>query len=216
MFSPVIFTTSPSSLPPLSPAILESRRLPLLYFQKSCHLWHMKYVKPCSLFYELHKRAMEMIGKKANGPQLLGFNILEKHVTISISDPKLLCCIHYGLVERKKRDIHTLANLFQTLIPKYNLEGAVIGCPDAEDIDNHEVAKVKSFVEDLCNTRKLKDLKYTYWDKRFAPAKTSIRMDHKEGEKIYDNKLSSVFILQGYLDHCGRKVKPPPLWWYMA
>ncbi|KAK1584356.1 hypothetical protein Q3G72_032255 [Acer saccharum] len=137
----------------------------------------MKYVKPCSLFYELHKRAMEMIGKKANGPQLLGFNILEKHVTISISDPKLLCCIHYGLVERKRRDIHTLANLFQTLIPKYNLEGAVIGCPDAEDIDNHE---------------------------------TSIRMDHKEGEKIYDNKLSSVFILQGYLDHCGRKVKPGP------
>ncbi|KAK2664759.1 hypothetical protein Ddye_003333 [Dipteronia dyeriana] len=130
----------------------------------------MKYVKPCSLFYEVHKRAVEMVGKKAIGPQLLGFNVLEKYVIISISDPKLLCCIHYGLVERKRRDIHTLANLFQTLIPKYNLEGVVIGCPDAEDIDNHEVAKVESFVEDLCNTRKLEDLKYTYWDTRFAPA----------------------------------------------
>ncbi|KAK0578459.1 hypothetical protein LWI29_010764 [Acer saccharum] len=129
----------------------------------------MKYVKPCSLFYEMLKSAMELADKKPLGPQLLGLNLLEKHVTISISEPRLLLAIHYGVVERKRRNIHTIANLFRTLIPKYNLEGAVIGCPDIESTDNHEVAKVKSFVEDLCNTGKLEGLKYTYWDKRFAP-----------------------------------------------
>ncbi|KAK1553577.1 hypothetical protein Q3G72_000720 [Acer saccharum] len=92
----------------------------------------MKYVKPCSLFYEMLKSAMELADKKPLGPQLLGLNLLEKHVTISISDPSLLLAIHYGVVERKRRNIHTIANLFRTLIPKYNLEGAVIGCPDIE------------------------------------------------------------------------------------
>ncbi|KAK3204943.1 hypothetical protein Dsin_018989 [Dipteronia sinensis] len=105
----------------------------------------MEYVKPCSLFYEMLKSAMALAGKKAIGPQLLGLNVLEKHVTLSISDPRLLFAIHYGVVERERRNIHTIANLFQTLIPKYNLEGAVIGCSDVESIDdNHEVAKAKS------------------------------------------------------------------------
>ncbi|KAK0573545.1 hypothetical protein LWI29_009703 [Acer saccharum] len=212
-FSLIFTASSPSSFP----AIVESRRPLLLHFKKSCNLWLMKYVRPCSLFYEMHKRAMELAGKKAVGPQLLGLNVLEKYVTISISDPKLLIAIHYGLVERERRNMHTIANLFRTLIPRYNLEGAVIGCPDAENTDNLEVAKVKSFVEDLCNTRKLEGLKYTYWDKRFAPARNSIRMEHDEGIEVYDNELSSVFILQGYLDHCGRKEKPGPFerrWYY--
>ncbi|KAK1555283.1 hypothetical protein Q3G72_024432 [Acer saccharum] len=138
----------------------------------------MKYVKPCSLFYEMLKSAMELADKKPLGPQLLGLNLLEKHVTISISDPSLLLAIHYGVVERKRRNIHTIANLFRTLIPKYNLEGAVIGCPDIESIDNHEY---------------------------------SMRIVlNKDDIKDFDDKISSVFILQGYLDHCGRKVKPGP------
>ncbi|KAK3204863.1 hypothetical protein Dsin_018909 [Dipteronia sinensis] len=141
----------------------------------------MRYVKPCRLFYEMLKSAMELANKKAIGPQLL--NILEKHVTISISEPRLLLAIHYGVVERKMRNIHTIANLFQTLIPKYNLGGAVIGCPDVESIDNHEVAKVKSFVEDLSNTGKLEELGVIHC--------------HSD-------------IWQGYLDHCGMKVKPGP------
>ncbi|KAK0587756.1 hypothetical protein LWI29_028363 [Acer saccharum] len=37
----------------------------------------------------------------------------------------------------------------------YNLEGAMIGCPDAKNIENREVAKVLSFVYDLCKTGKL-------------------------------------------------------------
>ncbi|KAK2642893.1 hypothetical protein Ddye_024656 [Dipteronia dyeriana] len=49
----------------------------------------MRYVKPCSLFYEMLKSAMELADKKPLGPQLLGLNILEKHVTISISEPRL-------------------------------------------------------------------------------------------------------------------------------
>ncbi|KAK1559919.1 hypothetical protein Q3G72_019979 [Acer saccharum] len=195
-----LLSSSPSSLPLRSPAIVESRRLPLFHFQKSCHLWQMKYVRPCSLLNVMHKKAKEMSKRGAFGEfsTLFGVNIQEDFISIGTTVPRKRTPLLYGIIERKDQDILGIADELRWMNFTENVVGYVIGLPGTLKNENPEGTKVKSFVDQLCNTGKLEGLKYTYLGKkRLLPLKSKGPMGEAI-QPVFEIK-SGVGILQDYL-----------------
>ncbi|TXG49152.1 hypothetical protein EZV62_025027 [Acer yangbiense] len=173
----------------------------------------MKYVRPYTLYMSLEKKAIELIKNDAIGIQLLGLNVLPHYFSISISNPYIDGAVHHGIVEMNGRNISKLTNVFQTLIPKYNIEAAVIGCPDAKNMENLEDVKVNSVAYALCNTGKFEGLKFTYWDTTRIDSKfvewmskdPNLPDDHPDNNlEDFHDRFSSVYTLQSYLDHFGK------------
>ncbi|KAK3228737.1 hypothetical protein Dsin_000618 [Dipteronia sinensis] len=159
---------------------------------------------------------MELLENDAIGIQLLGLNVLPDYFSISISNHYLDGAVHHGIVERKSKNISKLTNVLQTLIPKYNIEATVIGCPDAKNMENLDDVKVKSVAYELCNTGKFEGLKFTYWNSRRIDPKFMELMlkdddlpdDHPDNTLVdFHDRFSSVYVLQSYLDHFGKKGK---------
>lgn len=70
---------------------------------------------------------------------------------------------------------------------------------------------MKLFIDDLCKTGKLKDVKYTYWDECFTSKNVELLLKplnlHPVQAKTIMDKFAAVGILQGYLDYVNKKLK---------
>ncbi|KAK4852377.1 hypothetical protein QYF36_023487 [Acer negundo] len=112
---------------------------------------------------------------------------------------------------RKKHNIGKMADRFQTLISEHNLEGFIVGYPFNKNRTTTDGAQVKLFIDELCNTGKLKGLKYTYWDEGFTSKIVELLLKNlnlpQVMSKTINDKFAAAGILQGYLDKANKKMK---------
>ncbi|KAL2933739.1 putative pre-16S rRNA nuclease [Bienertia sinuspersici] len=69
---------------------------------------------------------------------------------------------------RKKFNIDIMAADFTRLISEFLLSGFVVGCPFDRQRPSQDAVQVKVFVDDLCRTKKLECVSYTYWNECFT------------------------------------------------
>uniref|UniRef100_A0A2N9J360 YqgF/RNase H-like domain-containing protein n=1 Tax=Fagus sylvatica TaxID=28930 RepID=A0A2N9J360_FAGSY len=142
----------------------------------------MRYVKPLNLFNDLLKL------KDVKRGRLLGLDVGDKYVGLAVSDTHNKIASPLSVLLRKKSNIDLMVDDFQSL-----------------------AVQVKLFVDDLCKTRKLEGLNYTYWDESFTSKNVEILLKplnlHPVQSKTIVDKFAAVGILQGYLDYVNRKMK---------
>lgn len=162
----------------------------------------MKYLKPLKLYRELLK------SNEVNRGRLLGLDVGERYVGLSVSDPTYKIAKPFRVLVRKKTNIDLMSTDFQNLISLLSLKGLVFGCPLIRHQSSRDTHQVKVFVDDLNKTGKFEDLKYTFWDECFSSKLTEINMkplgiDPVVLKTIMD-KFAAVGILQHYLDYASR------------
>ncbi|KAK0600493.1 hypothetical protein LWI29_015509 [Acer saccharum] len=197
--------TAATSSFPLAVAAGRLSNPPPLSLSLSLSLPLMKCVKPLNLFDELLKRKVTERGR------LLGLDVGDKYIGLAISDPKNEKASPLSVLLRKKHNIGKMADRFQTLISEHNLEGFVVGYPFNKNRTTTDGAQVKLFIDELCNTGKLKGLKYTYWDEGFTSKIVELLLKNlnlpQVMSKTINDKFAAAGILQGYLDKANKKVK---------
>ncbi|KAH7544003.1 hypothetical protein JRO89_XS15G0084100 [Xanthoceras sorbifolium] len=165
----------------------------------------MKYVKPLNLFDELLKR------KATERGRFLGLDVGDKYIGLAISDPKNKKASPLSVLLRKKNNIDSMADKFQTLISEHNLVGLIVGYPFNRNRTTTDGAQVKLFIDNLSNTGKLEGLKYTYWEEGFTSKIVELLLKNlnlpQVMSKTITDKFAAAGILQGYLDKANNKVK---------
>ncbi|XP_062146881.1 uncharacterized protein LOC133854650 [Alnus glutinosa] len=165
----------------------------------------MRYVKPWTLFHDLLKSNAVERGR------LLGLDVGDKYVGLAVSDPHNQIASPLSVLLRKKSNIGLMASDFQSLISELSLVGFVVGCPFDRQRSSPDAVQVKLFIDDLCKTKKLEGLNYTYWDERFTSKNVELMLKplnlHPVQAKTIIDKFAAVGILQGYLDYANRKMK---------
>ncbi|KAE9606571.1 putative pre-16S rRNA nuclease, ribonuclease H-like domain-containing protein [Lupinus albus] len=161
----------------------------------------MKQVTALQLFHA--------VAKKSHA-RLLGLDVGDKYVGLSLSDFHNQVASPLSVLLRKKSNIDLMASDFECLISQYSLKGFVIGIP----FDRHRVSadavQVKAFINDLSNTKRLHGLPYTYWNERFTSKNVELflkplNLYHPYHSKTMLDKFAAVGILQGYLDYANKK-----------
>ncbi|XP_061337304.1 uncharacterized protein LOC133284318 [Gastrolobium bilobum] len=166
----------------------------------------MRYVKPLQLFHDLVKTTGKERGR------LLGLDVGDKYVGLALSDFDKKIASPFSVLVRKKTNIGLMASDFERLISDYSLKGFVIGIPFDKHLVSSHAVQVKVFVNDLCKTKVLEDLKYTYWNERFTSKNVELllkplNLNDPVHHKTILDKFAAVGILQGYLDFVNRKMK---------
>ncbi|KAL5803122.1 hypothetical protein ACOSQ3_031574 [Xanthoceras sorbifolium] len=163
----------------------------------------MKYVKPLNLFDELLKR------KATERGRFLGLDVGDKYIGLAISDPKNKKASPLSVLLRKKNNIDSMADKFQTLISEHNLVGLIVGYPFNRNRTTTDGAQVKLFIDNLSNTGKLEGLKYTYWEEGFTSKIVELLLKNlnlpQVMSKTITDKFAAAGILQGYLDKANNK-----------
>ncbi|KAG8659213.1 hypothetical protein MANES_02G022400v8 [Manihot esculenta] len=122
----------------------------------------MKYLKPLALFHGLLKTKAKERGR------LLGLDVGDKYVGLAISDTHNKIASPLSVLLRKKTNIDLMATDFQSLISELSLVGFVVGYPFERGRAAPDAFQVKLFIDDLSQTGKLRNFKYTYWDECFT------------------------------------------------
>ncbi|KAK9927214.1 hypothetical protein M0R45_024409 [Rubus argutus] len=166
----------------------------------------MKYVRPLNLFLDLHRtKALQ------SGGRFLGLDVGDKYVGLAVSDLDNKIASPLSVLLRKKSTLSLMAIDFQSLISELSLVGFVVGYPFNRQRGTPDAVQVKLLIEDLCKTRKLEGLKYTYWDECFTSKNVELLLKplsfHPVQSKTIIDKFAAVGILQGYLDYVNRKLK---------
>ncbi|PON84594.1 Polynucleotidyl transferase, ribonuclease H-like superfamily protein [Trema orientale] len=165
----------------------------------------MRYVKPLSLF----KDVLKTDGLERS--RLLGLDVGSKYIGLAVSDINNKVASPLSVLLRKKSNIELMADDFQCLISELSLEGFVVGFPFDRQRGTSDSVLVKLFVDELCNTNKLRGIKYTYWDERFTSKNVELLLKplnlHPVHSKTIVDKFAAVGILQEYLDYVNRKLK---------
>ncbi|XP_031129289.1 uncharacterized protein LOC116031004 isoform X1 [Ipomoea triloba] len=162
----------------------------------------MKYMKPLNLFQEL---------VKSRG-RLLGLDVGNKYVGLAVSDVQNKLASPLSVLIRKKSNIDLMTTDFQSLISELSLKGFIFGYPFDRQRNNPDAVQVKLLIDDLCETGKLVDLKYTFWDESFSSKSVEMLLKplnlHPVQSKTIVDKFAAVEILQqGYLDYVNRNEK---------
>ncbi|KAL4603865.1 hypothetical protein ACB092_10G153700 [Castanea dentata] len=165
----------------------------------------MRYVKPLNLFHDL------LTSKAVKRGRLLGLDVGDKYVGLAVSDTHNKIASPLSVLLRKKSNIDLMVSDFQSLISELSLVGFVVGCPFDRRRSAPDAVQVKLFIDDLCETGKLKGLNYTYWDESFTSKNVELLLKplnlHPVQSKTIIDKFAAVGILQGYLDYVNRKMK---------
>ncbi|XP_038875331.1 putative pre-16S rRNA nuclease isoform X1 [Benincasa hispida] len=163
----------------------------------------MKYVKPLNLFRDLLKRNGLEHGR------LLGLDVGDKYVGLAVSDPDNKIASPLSVLIRKKTKMHLMAEDFERLISKFSLAGFIVGYPSLRLRRNPDAVQVKIFIDELCKTGKLEDVKYTFWDECFTSKNVELLIKPLKLPPILSktvmDKFAAVGILQGYLDYFNRR-----------
>lgn len=162
-------------------------------------------MKPLTLFHDLLKSNAVERGR------LLGLDVGDKYVGLAVSDPRNKIASPLSVLLRKKSTIDLMVSDFESLVSELSLEGFVVGYPFDRFRGTRDAVQVNLFIDDLCKTRKLEGLKYTYWDERFTSKNVELLLKpltlHPVQAKTIIDKFAAVGILQGYLDYINRKMK---------
>lgn len=164
----------------------------------------MRYVKPLSLFRDLLKTDPLERGR------LLGLDVGSKYIGLAVSDIDNNVASPLSVLLRKKSNILTMAGDFQTLISELSLEGFVVGVPFDRHRRTDYSVLVKLFVDELCKTKMLEGVKYTYWDERFTSKNVELLLEPLSltavQSKTIIDKFAAVGILQEYLDFVNKNL----------
>nr|GLL25980.1 uncharacterized protein LOC109189624 isoform X2 [Ipomoea trifida] len=201
-FVPVIVRIKCENDPRLVGPKVEISGLEDLGFSQShSRFFQMKYMKPLNLFQEL---------VKSQG-RLLGLDVGNKYVGLAVSDVQNRLASPLSVLIRKKSNIDLMATDFQSLISELSLKGFIFGYPFDRQRNNPDAVQVKLLIDDLCETGKLVDLKYTFWDESFSSKSVEMLLKplnlHPVQSKTIVDKFAAVEILQGYLDYVNRNEK---------
>ncbi|KAL3652667.1 hypothetical protein CASFOL_002348 [Castilleja foliolosa] len=162
----------------------------------------MKYLKPMRLYNELLK------SNELKRSRLLGLDVGDKYVGLSLSDANNKIASPLSVLVRTKQNTALIASDIQSLISKLSLSGLVIGYPFDRQRRSPDAVQVKCFIDDLTETGKFDDMKYTFWDECFTSKNVEFLLKplalHPVQYKTITDKFAAVGILQGYLDFANR------------
>ena len=133
------------------------------------------------------------------GP-LLGIDLGEKRVGLSISDRTQSIASNYMTLEKKKFSLFSLD--LQAIIDKEIICGIVIGLP--LNMDGSEGPKCQSTRDFAKNFSKIVSLPITFWDERLTTVAAersllSADLSRKKRKRVVDS-VAAVLILQNLLD----------------
>tara|TARA_A100000164_G_scaffold343705_1_gene342177 strand:- start:153 stop:632 length:480 start_codon:yes stop_codon:yes gene_type:complete len=133
------------------------------------------------------------------GP-LLGMDLGEKRVGLSISDISQSIASNYATLKKKKFSLFSLE--LQTIIDKELICGIVIGLP--LNMDGSEGPKCQSTRDFAKNFSNIVNLPITFWDERLTTvaAERSLLLadlSRKKRKQVVDS-VAAVLILQNLLD----------------
>ena len=133
------------------------------------------------------------------GP-LLGIDLGEKRVGLSISDKTQSIASNYATLLKKKFSIFSLE--LKSIIDKEIICGIVIGLP--LNMDGSEGARCQSTRAFARNINKFQDFPITFWDERLTTVAAersllSADLSRKKRRKVVDS-VAAVLILQNLLD----------------
>jgi len=133
---------------------------------------------------------------------ILGLDIGTKSIGISISDTRLIIASPLKLIKRKKYSDD--ARELLKIIDKNSIGGLVVGLPiELSGKEGRQAQSIRTFVSNLME---IINIPTTFWDERFSTSVIQRIMieeadlTRKKRSKVID-KLSAVYILQGYLDY---------------
>ncbi|KAK2643034.1 hypothetical protein Ddye_024797 [Dipteronia dyeriana] len=168
----------------------------------------MKYVKPYNLYKAMEQKGREIARRQAlrEYSSLVGINILEECFSVAITHQQFDFVALYCCLDRKKLSINKIANKLRDIVFVNNVAGFVIGLPNTKNKENPEVAKVKSFVDDLANTGKLEGLKYTYREQMCASKDMDVLSERQYALHKFNEMQSGVGVLAGFLDRYDKQM----------
>ncbi|KAK3220134.1 hypothetical protein Dsin_014104 [Dipteronia sinensis] len=130
----------------------------------------MKYVKPLTLYQQLMRKngLKNMLLFPWNRHRLLCLEMRDKYFNLAVSNAENTIAAPLCTVGRQENDIDLLIDKLETSSFYYDAMGIIVRLPYQINPANPKGAVeknlVKIFVDGLCQTTKLKDFKYTYWD----------------------------------------------------
>ena len=133
------------------------------------------------------------------GP-LLGIDLGEKRVGLSISDRTQSIASNYATLEKKKFSLFSLD--LRAIIDKEIICGIVVGLP--LNMDGSEGPKCQSTRHFAKNFSNIVDLPITFWDERLTTVAAersllSADLSRKKRKRVVDS-VAAVLILQNLLD----------------
>ena len=136
---------------------------------------------------------------KRVGP-LLGIDLGEKRVGLSISDKTQSIASNYTTLEKKKFAL--FSHNLQLIIDKETICGIIIGFP--LNMDGSEGPKCQSTRDFARNFSKIVDIPITFWDERLttvAAEKSLLSADlSRKKRRLVIDSVAAVLILQNALD----------------
>ena len=143
-----------------------------------------------------------------NGSVILGLDIGDKTVGVSVSDRRLQIATGVSTIQRinTKRDFVQL----KESVNRYKIRCIIFGWPvQMNGQPGPQCEKTLEFVEEL--KEYFENTSFSYWDERFSTsAVTNILitadLSRKKRKKVID-KNAAVYILQGALDFLNRTQK---------
>ncbi|TXG64524.1 hypothetical protein EZV62_011518 [Acer yangbiense] len=160
----------------------------------------------------LADRSLELSKKPPQMYRLVAFNIIRDGITFSVPgypDNKEAFFLKFHPYAVRGIEAPYLKATLERFILSYNLMGFVVGYPCNNKKENLNRAQVRKFMDDMCKDKRFEDLKYTFWDSKFA-SKVGELMSNFSDVPQYAHKriidmYSAVGILQDYLDFANKK-----------
>ncbi|MBP1750059.1 MAG: Holliday junction resolvase [Deltaproteobacteria bacterium] len=132
--------------------------------------------------------------------RILGLDVGDKKIGVSLSDPTLL--IAQGLKLYRRASLEEDLEEFKRIIKEYEVGEIVIGLP--RDLSGKIGTRAQSVMDLADKIRESIDIPVNLWDERFSTNEAHRIFDmadvrHKK-RKPYLDIMASQIILQGYLD----------------
>ena len=132
--------------------------------------------------------------------RILGLDVGDKKIGVSLSDPTLL--IAQGLTLYRRGSLEEDLKEFKRIVKEHEVGEIVIGLP--RDLSGNIGARAKSVMGFADRVREAIDRPVNLWDERFSTNEAHRVFDmaevrHKK-RKPYLDIMASQIILQGYLD----------------
>lgn len=136
--------------------------------------------------------------------RIMGLDLGEKTIGVAMSDALKITAQGLVVIKRSNRELSELENL----IKAYEVEEIVLGYPRHMNGTLGERARLsEAYAQQLTSHFALP---VKLWDERLSTvgaerALLEADVSRAKRKKVID-KMAAVFILQGYLDSCGRKL----------
>lgn len=141
--------------------------------------------------------------------RLLGLDVGDKTIGLSLSDPTWVIASPFKLINRHN-NIRDYSEI-QQIIEEFNVAGLIIGLPlTLRGEEGPQAEKVRTYVTKLDT---LITIPSFFWDERLstvAVTRTLLEGDvsRKRRRQVVD-KMAATFILQGVLDYLSRYSREP-------